>query len=143
MSSKEYQSCALTEGVAHFFSAATWNDFSSQTDCLFQYWDGSTIDCEAGLSTDWPVAYMETLCSTSSNTNRGVELDWLRQMWDVKTDGTGPFFGDLLDWLLTAYVYGFFGWGDPYGQLEDSSDAFGGALNSNWDNAKSVNGIDW
>ena len=146
MSSKEYQSCAFTEGVAHFFAAATWNEFESggESDCIFRYWSDSTIDCEGSLTSSWPEAYMETNCSSSSHTDRGVELDWLRQFWDVKVDGSNPQFSDVMNWLTAGYFVDIPpGWDDPYFRLDQTSDGLGGGINTNWDNSKGTNGIDW
>jgi hypothetical protein len=51
------------------------------------------------------------------------------QSWDTRSIG---------GWLAGPAQ-----WDDPYELLEFSSDLSGGAINSNWDNAKGTNGIDW
>ena len=144
MSSKEYQGCAFTEGFAHFFSASAWNNFGADTDCVFRYWADSTIDCEGSLTSNWPEAYMETLCYNTSHTGRGVELDWLRQFWDVQTDGTQPNFDDMMEWVQSSWFFAVPpDWEDPYFQLDNVADLLDGAIDSNWDAAKGTNGIDW
>ncbi len=134
----------ITEGIADFFSAAAWNNFGADTDCVFRYWSDFTIDCEGSLTSSWPEAYMETLCYSTSHTDRGVELDWLRQFWDVQTDGTQPSFDDVMEWVQEAWWLSVpADWEDPYFQLDNAADLVGSTIDSNWDAAKGTNGIDW
>ena len=87
---------------------------------------------------------METFCDGTSQANRGVEVDWLRQFWDVKVDGSNPQFIDVMIWVLNSWFYDVPpGWDYPYVQLDSAADDFGGGINTNWDNSKGTNGIDW
>jgi hypothetical protein len=138
--SKEIQSCAFTEGLANALSAVTWNS-REQSDCVYRSGGFSTtFDCEG--SQTHPLRYMEVECNNTSHTNRGVELDWLRQFWDVLTDGSGVTLLQFLNWISNAH-HSTLGWYHPYGQLDSSANAIGGTLNSNWDAMKAQNGIDW
>ena len=143
--SKEYQTCAFTEGLANFFAAATWNESNapSERDCTYGYLNFEGVDCEGNLSPTYPEAFMETVCTTTSHTDRGVEIDWLRQFWDVKTDGSIPNFGDMMDWLYIAYTLYGFGYDDPYFELSAAAVVVGGTIQSTWESADDVNGIDW
>ena len=141
MGSKEYQTCAFTEGIANFFAAVSWN-FIGESDCIYGY-NFSAINCE-GSQSNWPVKYMETECYNTSFTDKGVEIDWLRQFWDVRTNGGGISMTVMADWLISGWSQVPFGaWVDPYAQLDASANSEGGTLNSNWDGAKGANGIDW
>jgi hypothetical protein len=144
LASKEYQSCALSEGIGHFVAAATWNSFQflADSDCSFRYYKTEfgnpgpeTVDCE-GWSGSYGPAFMETVCGGTSG--RGVELDWLRTLWDVS--GPGTFYPvsmtDVFAWLTHANS-------SIYSDLDTRANTVGGNLNSNWDSWKAVNGVDW
>lgn len=162
MNSREYQSSAIYEGFAHFYAAHTWNNATS--DCKFQYYkgrlnwdgDGSTsvderdwnllLDCEDGLPTFGVdgAGYLEDYCGTSP-LNRGVEYDWLRMFWDLRTDESVAF-DDVLDILVDAECDN---WNDtenipvadrPWERLEASAtDNF---LATPWASAATQNGVD-
>ncbi len=145
MTSKEYQPCAFSEGLAHAFSAFTWN-LTTESDCAFGYWGGGgyPVDCEG--SQTHVNRYMEINCSTPFS-DKGVELDWLKAFWDVHTNG-GVDLGEFADWLWDASWFWVWQqtWTDPYLQLEDAADDCGSAcddLDTNWDVAKTSNGVDW
>lgn len=144
--SQEYQTCAYTEGLAQYFSAVTWNDIS-QNDCVFRYYKTEpgagyeTVDCEGGDNTYFPVKYMETNCDTPYG-DRGNELDWLRQLWDVLTNDPGVTFEATMDWIDISNVMAPFT-ADPYYELGIGANSTGGTINTNWDGADGANGIDW
>jgi hypothetical protein len=104
-----------------------------------------TIDCAAGAA-PYPQKYMETNCAPSY-TNRGVESDWLRGMWNVLAV-SGPYvtLAEIWDWIHDADVtthLSFPYYYSPYTRLDNRSNYVGGTLESHWDVAKSANGIDW
>ncbi|MCC6618270.1 MAG: hypothetical protein IT341_04425 [Chloroflexi bacterium] len=143
MGSEEYQSCAFSEGFAHFYSADVWNSHH-QSNCVFQYYKASkpAVDCEASLSdlsspASFPLALLET-CGGNIN-DHGVEVDWLRTFWDVHTDGSSPpTFNDMMDWMQDAFwIY----LTPPFDELDGEANAVGGTLNQNWDYSADRNGI--
>jgi hypothetical protein len=101
--SREWQTAAAYEGLAHFYAAATWND-ESESDCEFR-----GEDCEGGTTghqVDW-------LDQCDGNlTNKGNELDWLRFWWDLHTD------------LDASVADIFLIWGDANPHNWDSSQVF-------------------
>ncbi|MCA9710152.1 MAG: hypothetical protein KDK70_30210 [Myxococcales bacterium] len=138
MTSKEYSNCAIGEGFAHFYAADIWNDHYENS-CVFEYWGSGTpaIDCE-GSSASYPSAYMESACDPTYD-GRGVELDWLRQFWDVHTEGSDPSMNQMLAWMDGATAWGTT---NGYDRLDAAANAYGGAINSNWDGNKGANGVD-
>jgi hypothetical protein len=141
--SQEWVSGAMIEGWGHFFAADVFND-DSEADCGFEYYkttfsDSSpAIDCESGNS-PYVLAYMENECGPTVD-NRGVELDWLRQFWDVHTNGGGISFNTMLTtWINNANT-----WTNTtaYDELDAEANSVGGTLNANWDGMKSANGVD-
>ena len=140
MGSLEWSNCAFTEGWAHFYAADTWNSHS-QLDCVFRYYKGSnrTVDCEGTQTPAWPVGYIGNVCTVSSHDGRGVELDWLRQFWDVHTNQTGsPSFTDMANWVRDASSWNK---RKAYTELDKEADTVGGTLDENWDNTKLVNQV--
>lgn len=142
MTSKEYQTCAFTEGLANFMSVVAFNS-ENETDCFMRYWGNFNVDCES--TSTHSNAYMENACYSTSHTDKGVELDWMKQFWDVFTNSNGVLNMDHIgDWLAGATnVYPFVPWIDPYEQLDAAADNIGGTLNTNWDTTKGANGVDW
>jgi len=144
MISKELARCAMAEGWAHFYAADIFNDHD-EVDCYFHYYKNlfgdptPIVNCEIGGG-DFSLRFMESNCPEPWG-GFGTELDWMRTFWDVHTDGTThPTFTQMVQWLDAAeYWYDFL----PYDKLDAAANAIGGSLNSNWDNAKSLNGIDW
>lgn len=137
MTSQEYSACAIGEGFGHFYAADVWNSHN-EDDCAFEYWGAGTpaIDCENGM-VDYPQAYMENECD-ESYAGRGVELDWLRQFWDVHTEGGQPSMNAMLDWMSSAVAWGTT---NGYSRLNTAANAVGGSINANWDNRKQHNGV--
>ncbi len=163
MGSQEHQSCAFTEGFAHFYSARVWNS-NAQNDCVFAYMkkefglDKIAVDCESTKSTPcldesvpapgtcgandaYPSKFMEVRC-TGVFDNMGAEVDWLRVLWDVYTDiPSPPSFPEIVDWIDAAQNIVPPG-SQPYDELDWEANAIGGSLNTNWDRAKGPNGVD-
>lgn len=163
MWSREHQSCAFREAFAHFYSADVFNSHN-QSDCVFRYYkedykfanDGSglsTVDCEASTpSTNFSVvdspppstgvlvpAFMETNPCGSLFTNRGVEVDWFRQMWDTHTNSGPISFTDQINWARDAISSST---GNYFDALDAQANAVGGSLDLNWDIDVVANGVD-
>ncbi len=97
--SYETSGCAFVEGFAHFFAASVWND-EDESDCWLQ-WGSDAVNCELGQP-DYPLRALETLYDNWNA--RGVEVDWMRALWDYVQDGypwSSPGFSGLLD-LIAA-----------------------------------------
>jgi hypothetical protein len=142
--SMELSTSIVHEATASFYAAAAFNN-TAQTDCAFyhpQYSNG--IDCEFGQSSpdyDIPTAYMKNRCSTP-HAGKGVEFDWLRQLWDVRTDPISPpSMNTMLSWINAISS----GWTSTngYQKLDAAADSVGGQLNTNWDNQKVTNGVNF
>lgn len=99
--SKEYQSSAVWEGIAHYYSAAAFNQ-TDQADCTWVYYkdtdwnlDGDVLDtqennpfavsCELYPTNAAFPDYLGNQCS-GTLTNRATEYDWLRFFWDLDYD---------------------------------------------------------
>jgi hypothetical protein len=124
------------------------------------------VNCESGAGTFFDTKYLEGNCQgTWSKTVNGQnysgtdweglanELDWFRAFWDMRTDNYGncttmPTLTAMMDWISAT------DW-DPdsdrnsdeerlytYEVLNDQANSTGGSLNSCFDQAKGVNGID-
>jgi hypothetical protein len=136
---KEYAGAAFAEAVADFMPTITYN-FTFETNGAFGHHQVGSVDVENG-SVSWPLAFMKTKCNPGSLgiASMGVELDWLRQLWDVRTNG-GATLNEMLDWMdnqgsgMTPQ--------NVYSKLETASNSVGGAIDANWDTEKSNNGID-
>lgn len=157
--SNEYQASAFNEGFAHFYAARVWNS-NAEDGCVFNHYkrefgidlDLLAIDCEGALSMPrdggnndrFPVGYLEEKCSQPFS-NHGTELDWLRQLWDVYTNGATenqPTFPEMVDWMRDAFVLK--GWGaTPYSELDYEANVVGGQLNTNWDAMDDVNAVSY
>ncbi|WP_444995954.1 hypothetical protein [Aliikangiella sp. IMCC44359] len=139
MASKEYSSCAASEGFAHFYAAVAFND-TSQDNCSFHYYknefgnDSSPIvNCEAGNG-QFVTRYLENECVGSQN-GYSTELDYLRAYWDVLTDGTGnPSFTSIINWGSRA------NWGTSNATQRLNSSATS-TINNKWTNARDRNGL--
>src|SRR5690606_15308297 len=110
------------------------------TDCAFKYYKDTEplIDCESGQS-GWEMPYIDN-CDDAAVTGYGVELDWLRQLWDVHTHGSSqPSFTAMANWIASADTWGD---SDVFEELDDEASSIGGALWTNWSNAYGANGID-
>lgn len=143
MASKETGKCAFHEGFAHFYAADVFNDHGD-TSCSYEYsknefGSDSTpeVNCESANG-DFHVKYMETDCHVGGMGGYGVELDWMRTFWDMHTDYSLTF-NDLVEWMDDAEPWGTY---DAYDELDEEANTIGGTLNTAWDWAKALNGID-
>ncbi|MCK6526054.1 hypothetical protein L6R50_00320 [Myxococcota bacterium] len=119
MNSREYQSAAAVEGLAHFFAAAAWN--APGQDCWFGYWQSwidwnldrvrqadeqtGLVDCADGAHVSPAVEaadYFHARCFSGYYSvgnavgNRATPYDWLRFWWDMVSFG-GLSVGDVFD----------------------------------------------
>lgn len=154
MGSREYQSCALAEGFAHFYAADVFNSHSSEN-CAFNYYKDEfglgfpTVDCEGSTTTgdqsvngDYPVAFMENKPCGSAWSGRGVEVDWARALWNIHSEQsspTGPTFNAIMSWLRNANS-----WTNTsvYSELDAEASQIGGPLNTWWNSYSDEHGID-
>ena len=149
--SKEYQSAALNEGFAQFYSTAAWN-FNSQTDGWFHYYkdyykEGTVqdVNVENG-ATGGSTRYMETHCS-GSDAGRSTELDWQRALWDYLTNsGDAPSHYQILRQLKNAINGGDWSNSNAYhafaGAVADYDAQYGTSFHSRWLEMATWNGID-
>jgi len=141
MTSIEWQSCAVNEGFAHFIAADTFNNHA-QDDCRFRYWGSNhgsrNVDCEG--SSSHVTAWMENMCESEALGGAGVELDWLRQFWDVHTNSGTTNMIPLMAWIRESD-----GWTaqTAYDELDAAAQAVGGSIRDNWNAGKSWNGVDY
>lgn len=139
MASKENNSCAASEGFAHFYAAATYNN-ASQDDCKMHYYknefgnDSSPIvDCETSNGA-FVTKYVENSC-VGSPTGYSTELDYMRSFWDVLTDGTNnPCVNDIVTWGSNA------NWGKSNATTRLNSTA-SGTIGNKWPTARDNNGL--
>jgi hypothetical protein len=143
MRSEEWAGAAASEGWAHFYAADVWNDHG-EDNCGFEYYkevggdDDPTVDCESANG-DFPRERLDADCGGTSQ--HGVELDWLRQFWDVHTNSStvnSPHFTTMSSWLETA---GSWSRSDVYTVLDAEANDVGGDLNTYWDSVKDFNGV--
>lgn len=164
MNSKEFQSAAAVEGIAHFYSALAFNSDVHDADCDIEKhynpdWNrnGSTSDlvdvdifsCEEGVS----VAsvdnndYTGDYCTASGAwQNRGTEYDWLRMFWDLHTsyDVSTPTIFEIWNranphnWNPNGIGTGS---GYPATRLSDAAFSVGGStLQDDYDDCAGYNG---
>jgi hypothetical protein len=122
MRSQEHQTGAYLEGFAHYLSALAYNSHN-ETDGWFKYYKDTTtpnytydlIDIEAvggspaGGAVSWMRAGSGCDCEASylGCEGYGVEMDWLRQFWDYRTNASPasiPTRWDIFDQAHDAYV---------------------------------------
>ncbi len=139
--SKEWQSCALSEGFAHFVAADVFNNHA-QTGAHFHYYkDGypASVNVENG-PTGGDTAFMEANCS-GSDTGYGVELDWMRALWDYHTNsGSKPNHASIMSQIESAHNHHAFSHGSAYFRLWDAADQAG--FGNRWQDMSEHNGID-
>jgi len=116
ITSEEYQSAAVNEGIASYYSAVVWNR-ASEEDCWYRAsyrmdWDqdglgdsAEEFSCEDGGPFGLAdVDFMGTYCLDSGpTTNRGTQYDWIRFLWDLDTD----------QGLSTATIFAIWDAADP------------------------------
>lgn len=149
LGSQEHQTCAFAEGWAHFYAADVWNS-DDELDCVYRYYKDEqgegrpTVNCESASGStngSYPVGYMEASCPTPWSA-RGVELDWVRQLWDTHTDATNdPTFTTMINLARDSWSI-VWGSSSVYSSLDSRATTVGGTLNSNWDGMKATNDID-
>lgn len=140
MTGREYQSCASTEGFAHFVSAVTWNDIGADN-ASGVYVDVDDVTTMTEYSAEYGSEKILDYCTNC--TSYGVEWDWLRFLWDYRTDsGTKPLIDDILDVVLVAEP-----WHSATGHYDnwyDAVDSTLGATQASRFAAKAdFNGTDW
>jgi hypothetical protein len=113
MNSKEYQSAAALEGFAHYYAAVAFNN-TTHSDCRFRYYKGSdwdldfdrddrTINCNGAPMTGVPYRnYLGFMCD-GTKTNRGVEMDWMRFLWEL----------DYTEGITTTKIFDVFDQSNP------------------------------
>jgi hypothetical protein len=142
LTSREWISTAHTEGFAQFYAAATFNIASPGANCWMNI-GGTLVDCAGNMThaTRW----METQCVNGTFVGRGVELDWLRQFWDVRTQGASqPTMNTMLRWIRDADNSTNWTTTNAYTLLDAEANDTpnnGTAINTNWDSFKAGNGI--
>jgi hypothetical protein len=152
MRSEEWVGCAVDEGLAHFYSAITWNDVD-EDDCWFEYYKTVGLDStpkvncqDASGNSTFPMAYLEAACQEDglpTINHHGVELDWLRTLWDLRTDNycANPSFTSILNWMRDA---GDWTRSTAYDVLEVKAAEIDGCLYDIWvPSATDWNGIDY
>lgn len=116
ITSEEYQSAAVNEGIASYYSAVVWNR-DTEEDCWYKAaykmdWDqdgvgdsAAEFSCEDGSPFGVAdVDFMGTYCLDSGpTTNRGTQYDWIRFLWDLDTD----------QGLSTAQIFAIWDAADP------------------------------
>jgi hypothetical protein len=108
--SKEYQSCAMFEGFAHFVATDVFNNHGTQ-DALFHYYKTGfpeAINVEEG-PVGGSTQFMELMCTgPESYGGYGVGLDWQRTFWDYHTDVHGtetkPSHFEIMEQIRLAQV---------------------------------------
>ena len=126
-----------------------FNSHGDNADCWFGYYkeiNGITepvIDCEwMNGSPGLTVEYMENECTyiPPDMVGRGVELDWLRALWDVHTQGSQhATFTEMIEWMNAADRWSPT---EAYQNLDEEASQIGGALETDWITAVDLNGID-
>lgn len=70
-------------------------------------------------------------------TGYGVEVDWLRVLWHVRTAATKPTTNDVIGWInTTGYTTS-----NAYSKLDARANTVGGNINTNWDANKVGDGV--
>ncbi|MBX3182870.1 MAG: hypothetical protein KIT72_18245 [Polyangiaceae bacterium] len=135
--STEYAQSTFTEAVATYYAAVSWNYRDQDGDCwLYHPGYPTGVNCDGG-QTALPLAFMKNKCSPW--TGRGVEIDWLRALWNIRTSGAKTSDNSLLNWIdaaPNAYTLT-----NTYSNLDAAANTMGGALNTNWDTTKVTNGL--
>jgi hypothetical protein len=88
----------------------------------------------------FPQAYMVNRCTMDAPyTNKGVQVDWLRLLWDMHSGADGIPMNSLIDWIGDS-LWGF-NWNTYAVELDNGANSVGGALDSKWDQYKYFNGV--
>jgi len=141
--SREFTSGADLEGWGNFYAAAAFNKRLTAADCwiylpTMPWW----VDCEGSLNGN-TTPWMESKCTAPFN-GKGVELDWTRQFWDVRTNSaSSPTVLAMMQWIEDANDAPAAAWSNSnhFTLLDNEANDKGGILNTLWDSNKSTNGI--
>ena len=161
MNSKEYQSIASSEAIAHFYSAIAFNHDQPFDDCeiekhyqpdwnldgVYTVDDVTIFSCESGISSLGidNFDYLGDYCvANGAWQNRGTEYDWLRHFWDLRTDMevSGADIFEIWDranphtWIASGIGQGS---NYPSDRLEDAADDVG--VLGEWNSSASSNGV--
>jgi hypothetical protein len=128
---KEYVGSAFAEAAASFFAALTWNNTTATNGWFGHPWFGD-VDIESG-QVDLVLAYMNNRCNPGSAgvAGMGTEIDWLRQLWDVRTNASRPTMNNMYDWM--DYQGATMNTTNVYTKLDTAANNVGGNVNTNWD----------
>lgn len=145
--SQEWQSSAYIEGFANFYADMAFNNVNEE-DC-WNYFPltGAGMDCDSGVGTDTPRKRLYQTCvtagSNSGKSGQGVEIDWERVFWNVRTHGTNdPSFNSMLQWMAAAEDLGFTK-SNIYSKLNQAANSYLGAINNRWDTHSVNHRIDY
>lgn len=170
MNSIEFQSEAIWEGWAHYFAALAFND-DTESDCFLEHyrvtdweWDGFSdnnrlINCEGAYPGGDAKDYLGDwftpstgYCDATTLNNRGTTYDWLRHLWDLRTD-EGVSFLTISDILDDANPHNWTADGDGAGSSacypavsshaasRMRCAAWSNGFLSDWDNQDNGNGV--
>ncbi|MBX3182756.1 MAG: hypothetical protein KIT72_18815 [Polyangiaceae bacterium] len=135
--STEHAQATFSEAAATYYAAVSWNFRDLNGDCWLYHHDYTGgVNCDGG-QTLLPLAFMENKCSVWSG--RGVEIDWLRALWNIRTSGAMPADDAILSWIdaaPSAYTLS-----NTYSNLDAAANLVGGSINTNWDSTKITNGL--
>lgn len=170
--SREGSRCAFKEAFADFYAADVWNDHNedncafkyyktnASTTDLGEFIGGAAFDCAGddgsdpgttpddftNYQGDTQVGYL-TQCNEVNYLMHhyyglGTELDWLRVLWNLHTDGASPpSYTTIVRWIRDCVTQ--LDDALAFSQLDACADFQGGTLNTNWDAGKSVHAIDY
>lgn len=166
--SRELDRCAFKEAFADFYAADVWNDHN-EDNCAFKYYKeniyttfsgGAAFDCagddgpDSGTTPDdftnyqqgtSQVAYIEQCTATwfffMNYYGHGTELDWLRVLWNIHTDGASPpSYTTIVRWIRDC---GSLGNSTAFSQLDTCANSLNNSLETNWNIEKDVHTIDY
>ncbi len=136
--SVEYAQPTFSEAAATYYAAVSWNFRDVNGNCwLYHPRYPTGVNCDNG-QTALPLSFAIQECSITWYAY-GVEIDWLRVLWNVRTSGTQPGDDDLLDWIdASPFSYNLI---NTYDNLNIAAFIMGGPIKTNWDIAKVANGL--
>ncbi|MCR9159612.1 MAG: hypothetical protein ACE37F_04635 [Nannocystaceae bacterium] len=147
MRSVEYNSCANTEGLAHYVAAAAWNNLGNNANGHFVFFG----DLSPGSFNAWDIESgtdeISAQCS-SSCCGLGTEYDWARFYWDFRTNsGVKPSNLDPLFITESAHPYAWAGSDNcspgHYSDIEaEAQSQLSSSLFTRWVLLAAANGVD-
>lgn len=157
--SKEYQSAAVWEGIAHYYAVIAFNNVST-SDCSWVYYKDTNWNLDGDATDSQEPAELDVSCEnyptnaptpdflgnycTGTLTNRGTEYDWLRFFWDMHTD-MAISYDTMLDIWDEADPDTWNATGDSSGadypatRLRDAANTLG--YLTEWDSRDNINGV--